>query len=49
MLYYIEPQYSEHLDITYFLTFSNRVRYIEVLLYNRVEPHHENTRSYEHL
>ena len=32
---YIEPQYSEHFgyDITYFLTFPNRVRYIEVLLY----------------
>ena len=32
MIYYIEPQYSEHFDITYFLTFPNRVRYIEVLL-----------------
>ena len=33
MGYYIEPQYSEHFDITYFLTLPNRVHYIEVLLY----------------
>ena len=33
MLYCIEPQYSEHFDITYFLTIPNPVRYIEVLLY----------------
>ena len=32
MLYYIEPQYSEHFGITYFFTFPNRVHYIEVLL-----------------
>ena len=32
MWYYIETQYSEHFHITYFLTFSKRMRYIEVLL-----------------